>query len=259
MTALFLSPHLDDVVLSASIAVQGHVARGERVVVATVFSEGHQTHERRREDVAALSLLGAEVRHLGLLDAPERRGRAGSFRGLCLDRDEARERAELDCVRKAIEALVAELCPTVGYFPLAVGGHVDHRLVCATHAAVERALFYEDMPYAAVDGWVLARVGSGASQPGAGFAPSLLATLGPLLDSEHDLPGAERAWREAPRHPALPRLEAALVVPDRESAERRIAAISRYVSQLAALFPGGGVREVYEAVHAGGERLWARQ
>ena len=74
MTALVVSPHLDDAVLSLSAWLASR-SRLERVVVATVFSEGDADYPTRRaEDVAALSLLGAEPLHLGLLDAPERLG-----------------------------------------------------------------------------------------------------------------------------------------------------------------------------------------
>ncbi len=61
MTTIFVSPHLDDVVLSAPGRVLARTERGERVVVLTVFSEGDARYAgRREEDRSALAILGAE-------------------------------------------------------------------------------------------------------------------------------------------------------------------------------------------------------
>lgn len=153
---LFLSAHLDDVVLSCP----GHVlaARaGADVVVATLFSEGGPDHARRRaDDARACAALGARPLHLGLRDAPWRRGHPPSFRALVLDALE-RDAEDFAEARRAVAALVASLRPALVYAPLAVGEHVDHRALF--EAAPRHARFYEDQPYALARGAIEARLG----------------------------------------------------------------------------------------------------
>jgi LmbE family N-acetylglucosaminyl deacetylase len=155
--ALFLSPHLDDAVLSCAGRIQRHVARGERVVLLTVFSHADSDDAsgwaaRRREDERAASLLGAEPRWLGMVDAPFRDAAYAGFDFDVLSGPHApgddvwRERVA-DRLREEIEALR----PTTIYAPLGVGDHVDHRLVFEAAAALHPApRFYEDHPYALV-------------------------------------------------------------------------------------------------------------
>lgn len=169
--ALYLSPHLDDVTFSCGGQIHAAARRGERVLVATLCTgdpdgppsplAGH-LHRltglgddamalRRGEDLAACAVLGAEARHLGLLDAIYRRGPAGEplyAEVAALRRpppdDDAPQVA-------AIAAALAALPPATRVLaPLAAGGHVDHRL---TRRAVERVFgtrleHYEDYPYA---------------------------------------------------------------------------------------------------------------
>lgn len=155
MTVLYLSPHLDDAALSAGLAILSLVRAGERVVVATVFSEGREASTRKAEDVAAISLLGAEPLHLGMLDFPERRGRPPSFRALCIERDERAEEVEVRAVTERVTELARALSPRCVHFPLGVGGHVDHRVVHEARQAVprEQRRFYEDLPYALSRAW----------------------------------------------------------------------------------------------------------
>ncbi len=87
---LYLSPHLDDAVLSCGGLIRKQTLAGERVLVVTLFAgtpsyehlspfarflrllEGHHPDlvgHRRQEDRAALSHLGADPLHLDFLDA----------------------------------------------------------------------------------------------------------------------------------------------------------------------------------------------
>lgn len=98
MNHIYLSPHLDDAVLSCGGAIHRQATSGEPVQTITVFAGDAQDdpvppfareqHDywgnppqpmalRRSEDAAALALLGAGVQHLGYLDAVYRTG-AGS-------------------------------------------------------------------------------------------------------------------------------------------------------------------------------------
>lgn len=159
MRAVIVSPHLDDAVLSLGAWIAARVEAGDEVVVLTVCSEGDASYvERRAEDVAAVELLGATAVHLGVADAPFRRGAERSFRGLVLaplaadDEDAAR-------VGEVIAGGVARIAADAVVLPLGVGEHVDHRVVHAAHHRLAgRVGFYADRPYADVRHAVRARL-----------------------------------------------------------------------------------------------------
>ena len=159
--ALVLSPHLDDAVLSCLGHIQRLRQEGWKVVIATVFTESDASESalyrvRRSEDRRAARLLGATTVHLGFLDAPFRSSRYGNFCGIVFGR--AREYPQtLAHVAEKIGQLTRRLRPEQILAPLAVGNHVDHRLVRdAALLALDRSqlLFYEDRPYAFVRGQV---------------------------------------------------------------------------------------------------------
>ena len=158
-TTVIVSPHLDDAVLSLPGFVHDEVRRARRVVVLTVFSEGDARHEARRvEDRSAIAHLGAEAHHLGLLDAPLRRGIEEDFRSLILASLVA---GDLDAawVADAIVHALAQLHARSVLLPLGVGEHVDHRIVHAVHERLGGLVgFYEDRPYALVPHAVRARL-----------------------------------------------------------------------------------------------------
>jgi LmbE family N-acetylglucosaminyl deacetylase len=228
---LYLSPHLDDAVLSCGGAIHRSRAGDEPVLAVTVFA-GDATpggelspfaleqHEhwgdpprpaalRRAEDLAALTLLDAELRHLDYLDAVYRAGADGEWLY-------ANEEALWGKVHPAdpmggdgVEALADRLAglmptatPVVVYAPLGVGRHVDHQIV---HAAARRLLargcrvaFYEDYPY--------------AEKPGA-------------VEAALDAAGA-RGWRVEP------------IPLDARDLIAKIAALAYYRSQICVLFEG---------------------
>ncbi len=156
--ALFLSPHLDDAVLSCAGRIQRHVARGDRVVLLTAFSHADPRDladwaARRREDETAAARVGATTRWLGLPDAPFRDPLYASFTAPALTGPlaaaDAWWRARLVTrLRHELEALA----PARLYVPLGVGEHVDHRLVheAAAALAFTPREYYEDQPYALV-------------------------------------------------------------------------------------------------------------
>lgn len=167
-TALFLSPHLDDVAFSCGGMLAQLGDAGWRTVLVTAFTAtvlpatgfalACQTDKglgpevdymalRREEDRAAAAILGAgELRWLGLPEAPHRG--YGSAAALFGD-----ARADDDVWRPLavrIEALVAELRPSLVLAPQGLGNHIDHRQMirAVEHAGVERVAFYRDTPYA---------------------------------------------------------------------------------------------------------------
>lgn len=232
MKQLWLSPHLDDAVLSAGGAIAAACARGDEVEVWTFFTAdpprglsspfiarlhaawGLEASEvmraRKLEDAAALAELGGpRARNLERLDAIYRRpldyvdmdtllGPIAPGDGVIAELTSLLERADADLV----------------HAPLAAGGHVDHRAVRAAAEArfPGRLRHYEDVPYALRDGVLEA------------------ATAG---------------------------LELVLRVPI--DVERKIRAIARHRSQLAALFGAAeAMPAAMRAFHADGcERQWA--
>jgi hypothetical protein len=155
--SLYLSPHLDDAVLSCAGHILHEREQGRRVVVATLFSEGGEGETGRRlyrarrdEDRRALAVLGAECLHLGLLDAPFRDPYYRSFQPLLLGRH-VRDAGDEDEAAGAILELWRQVRPARLYCPLGVGTHIDHRLTyrAARRLPAER-VYYEDRPYALV-------------------------------------------------------------------------------------------------------------
>ncbi len=173
---LYLSPHLDDAVLSCGGLIHRQVQAGEPVLVLTVFAGdpppgprsdfatllGHLWQApddpmavRRAEDEAALTRLGASWLHWGYADAVYRSAPGGE---LCYpDRDavfaevHAEERHALaDELAARLVALCRERRPAVVYSLLTAGHHVDHQLLqwAARRLEGEWTLrHYEDYPY----------------------------------------------------------------------------------------------------------------
>jgi LmbE family N-acetylglucosaminyl deacetylase len=177
VSLLCLSPHLDDAVLSCGGRIHQLAARGDRVVVLTLFTASppdtltspiiRELHarwgvgsdapaHRRVEDRAALGRLGAEPVHLAHWDSIYRVGpdgvplyaRNNEFLGNVSAEDPESPEGIAAEVRRHWEALGR--CPIVA--PLSAGRHVDHQIV---HRAARLLLsdgadvaFYEDYPYA---------------------------------------------------------------------------------------------------------------
>lgn len=244
MTAsVYLSPHLDDVALSCGGQIAQRARTGDRVTVVTLFAGdppqelsalarrlhragslgANAVNVRRREDETSCSILGAEPTHWAFTDALYRRDAATgdalypTLEALFQDPvepDQALTEELAERLREAFEGVTL-------YAPLAVGGHVDHRL---TRAAAERAFggrlaYYEDFPYV--------------------LRPGALETA--LGDAE--------PWRSE------------VVALERDAVKARIAAIGAHRSQLRPLFGARWRMrlKVARAVrHTGGERLWRK-
>ena len=180
MNHVYLSPHLDDAVMSCGGMIHQQTSSGDQVQAITIFAGecqggalspfalvqhgywGNPPHPmplRRAEDTAALMLLGADAAHLDYLDAVYRAGPDGEW----LYADEEALWQEVgptdplmeNGTQDLVDQLVAVIPPpdqAMVYGPLGVGQHVDHQVV---HAAARKLLargyrmaFYEDYPYA---------------------------------------------------------------------------------------------------------------
>lgn len=254
---LFLSPHYDDIALSAGATVRLLANRGLRPETLVVFgSEPDRDHplsafaeamhgqwgltanevvaSRQAEEAAAAGVLGAETRVLPFRDAIYR----GDY---YLSNDDlfgspATEEGSLPAAIAASLGLADSADATTRiYAPLGVGKHVDHQIVHLAGQDLARrgwdVWFYEDIPYA----------------------------LKPMaLDAR-----LEEVRATTP-------LEPVAQIPAQSTWDHKIDAILRYPSQLETIFleyvgVGTTREEISEAlsayaVHAGGgamvERFW---
>ncbi len=174
ITHVYISPHLDDAVCSCGGLIREQTARGERVLVVTLFTMGAQNEKtlppylralhclwgfsvedpfirRREEDRAALEMLGADYRHLGLQGALYRQAPDGHYLypGLgFFGRPADEDLPLLAHIRRILLDLRSAYPEATFYAPLAVGGHVDHRLVNQAMLYVPGPTsYYEDIPY----------------------------------------------------------------------------------------------------------------
>ena len=172
-THIYLSPHLDDAVLSCGGRIWTQSQADERVVVITIFGgtrrpdaslswfarqlearwgQEESTERRRAEDFRALALLGAEAVHWPYLDCIYRSAPDGRIPYA----DEATLWGEIDPSDAAIVSEVADridrLVTAPGgecYVPIAIGRHIDHRIVRkAAEGSRHPLVYYEDFPYA---------------------------------------------------------------------------------------------------------------
>ena len=172
MRWIYLSPHLDDAVLSCGGLIFEQSRQGLQIEIWTIFAgdapDGPlsplarrchvdwgipDVHElvsiRREEDQSAAAIVGAEIAHFSLPDCIYRRDAAGESlypdevfvpihpfdQGLDADIAVALVAAELE----ADDILVV---------PLAIGEHVDHRLARMAAERLDRPLrYYADIPY----------------------------------------------------------------------------------------------------------------
>jgi LmbE family N-acetylglucosaminyl deacetylase len=219
--AVFVSPHLDDAALSCGGGISRLVSSGTPVAVATICTEdrpadspisalARRNHaswaageapfeRRRREDHAAMAVLGAKPVHLGLLDAVYRTSAHGRLlyrRSVCVPIDPGDSARYLPILGKRLAPILAAHPEARVFCPCGVGGHVDHLLVrAAVEAAVEarRIVYYDDYPY---------------------------------LASKEGAPGSDVGWPGEMRLRLTP-----------AELQARIAAVVCYRSQLRGLFP----------------------
>ena len=177
MTFVILSPHRDDAAFSLGLSIEAWLGAGHSVSVLNCFTQSffapfsdvealHANDKtsfvsalRRREDQAWKKLLGERLQFhdLDLLDAPLRLG-CSPAEVLIVDL-RLGDRA-LSRVAGAIAKIAGRLAKGGVCFlaPLALSGHVDHRVVreaalqALSFAEAPPLAFYEDLPYAARKG-----------------------------------------------------------------------------------------------------------
>jgi LmbE family N-acetylglucosaminyl deacetylase len=170
MRWIYLSPHLDDAVLSAGgliceqtkagLPVQiwtfmcGYPPEGEYSAFAQLqhtqwgFSSGQEgIRIRRKEDQRAAARVGASVVHFDFLDCIYRRGANGEWLYYDIFTPPRAEDAQLPS--RIAEAVSSRLMPDdILVCQLSVGSHVDHILVRQAAELLRRPLHYDaDIPY----------------------------------------------------------------------------------------------------------------
>jgi LmbE family N-acetylglucosaminyl deacetylase len=168
---IYLSPHLDDAVLSAAGLIWLQSQAGKPVEIWTLMAGlprggaelpafaqtmhriwGFESVEqaiatRRNEDRQAAALVGATTTHFDFLDCIYRRGRGGEALYSEVTVPIPEEDAELPA--RIAEALSERLEPDDRVVcQLAIGRHVDHVIVRQAAEMLHRPLLYDaDMPY----------------------------------------------------------------------------------------------------------------
>lgn len=177
---LFISPHLDDAILSCGDYIDHLVQCGHRVFIATVFT-GEDTNTppsplakilhkrfnlrfgvmeaRLNEDLKAVAAIGASCIHLNLQECIYRRKPDNSP---CYQKLNELFLADLSLEQPVIQRVEARLSETLDldytqvYIPIGIGRHVDHGIVRQaaeswvwnTHAyEANQIAYYEDLPY----------------------------------------------------------------------------------------------------------------
>lgn len=178
-THLFLSPHLDDAILSCGGVMHRLATVGERVIIVTAMageppddlpdtpvlqdirarweSVSSTFPARRAEDAQAAHSLNAQVYHLPLLESAFRQTLcgAGDWIALYPEHDSVFAFNEADDARPTLFETRLPFAGVVRiYAPFGVDNHVDHQLVrdwalVLTGAANAPSLcFYEEYPHA---------------------------------------------------------------------------------------------------------------
>src|SRR5215510_1765075 len=165
MRWIYLSPHLDDAVLSAggliyeqtksNIPVEiwtfmcGYPSENEYSPMAQSIhdswkfsSASEAIRERRVEDKNAAAILGAATRHFDFLDCIYRRGISGEW--LYTEIAVPPHEGDADLPTQIAEAISARLLPEdVLVCQLAVGSHVDHVIVRQAAELLGKPLRYD--------------------------------------------------------------------------------------------------------------------
>ncbi len=170
MRWIYISPHLDDAVLSAGGLIHGQTQAGDSVEIWTFMcgfpadtelspfalrlhemwgmsSAEEVVRGRRAEDVKAAAAVGAKSVHFDYLDCIYRRGKNGEW--LYSDVFFPPHEDDADVASRIAESISSRLKPDDKLVcQLAIGSHVDHVLVRRATELVGRPLLYDaDIPY----------------------------------------------------------------------------------------------------------------
>ncbi len=169
---IYLSPHFDDVAFSCGGLIWEQVESGERVSIWTICAGEpppepisayalslHERWEtgrdavaaRRAEDIISSQRIGASSCNFSIPDAIYRRSPVDNSPLYTSDADlfmdlRPEESHLVEILKDRLNQALPRVCELV--CPLALGGHVDHRLVRAAGEGLGRRMwYYADYPY----------------------------------------------------------------------------------------------------------------
>jgi LmbE family N-acetylglucosaminyl deacetylase len=170
MRWIYISPHLDDAVLSAGGLIYDQTRAGVDVEIWTLLCGFPPSEElspfaqelhsdwgiptaaeviaaRRAEDIKAAGIVGAKTVHFDFLDCIYRRGKNGEW--LYSDIYIPPHADEKDFPAQMAESISARLKPTDQLVcQLGLGSHLDHVLVRRAVELLQRPILYDvDIPY----------------------------------------------------------------------------------------------------------------
>jgi len=170
MRWIYISPHLDDAVLSAGGLIYEQTRAGVDVEIWTMMCGFPLTDElspyaqvmhyewgipaaadvinaRRAEDVKAAGIVGAKIVHFNFLDCIYRRGKNGDW--LYLYVFDPPHEGDEELPARIAEAISARLQPTDQLVcQFGIGSHVDHVLVRRALEKIQCPILYDaDIPY----------------------------------------------------------------------------------------------------------------
>jgi LmbE family N-acetylglucosaminyl deacetylase len=172
MKWIYLSPHFDDVAFSCGGLIWEQVESGDKVSIWTIcagepppgsispyaqsLQERWETGRdavavRRAEDLLSSQRMGASSQNFSIPDAIYRRSPLDDSPLYTSDSDlftELRQEESqlVAALRDELNQALPQVCELV--CPLALGGHVDHRLVRAAAEKLDRQMwYYADYPY----------------------------------------------------------------------------------------------------------------
>lgn len=188
MRHVFISPHLDDVVLSCADFIIDLKEEKGKILVITVFTDfglpssslrqklwlerycysdfDHFSHQRKNEDIKAMNALGIPYIHLNFVEATFRTkeqyfclGETLSFfipslKFLYPSKRKVMSGRIVDEDKKNERKIFKKIATLISkkdvlYFPLGIGNHVDHKIIHNISLRLSNKRFYWlDYPYA---------------------------------------------------------------------------------------------------------------
>jgi hypothetical protein len=231
---VYVGPQTTDVLLSCRGRIGSDAARGLRILLLPIFASSAE--DRPAPSSATLARLNVDVYQCGLPGARERSEAYRSASARAFGQD-PQDEPYLERVARILDDVGRRSQARHVYFPLGVGGEVDHRLAHEASLRVfgpkaERdVMLYEDRPAAFVPGAVRVRL----AQVGARLPPAApVAARASLL---RFLFGRQRAdeLRHEPAPGAAPPLRDVLTLLDDAelgAAERFSALALEYAKQI---------------------------
>lgn len=145
----FISPHLDDAILSAGGLIFD-LKDNNKVKIITVFTKGNKLFlKRKEEDISVCKYLGIDYLHLGFADALWRNSYDSIEDVFSKQINSTKEEVDLEkIIIKKLKKIIKNAKNTTIFAPLSIGNHIDHRIVnkiCRENFI--NVIYWEDYPY----------------------------------------------------------------------------------------------------------------